>query len=99
MFELDSRLPAAVRQDLVDRVAAHPCFKGIVIDAQYLSARVTENEWKNDFIIPPHLVAGSLIKYKNTYGNSDSLRESYGLLSNKNGGMKPSDIKKLKGYL
>lgn len=32
-FELDARLPAAVRQDLVDRVAKHPCFKGIIINS------------------------------------------------------------------
>jgi len=84
-FELDTRLPQPVMLDLARRVSAHPCFKGIVINAQYLSERVTENEWKNDFEIPPHLKSGSLIKYKNTYGNSDAIRDSYGLLSNKNG--------------
>jgi isopentenyl diphosphate isomerase/L-lactate dehydrogenase-like FMN-dependent dehydrogenase len=98
-FELDARLPEAVRKDLIDRVAAHPCFKGIIINAQYLSARVTENEWKNDFIIPPHLVAGNLIKYKDTYGNSHDLRNSYGLLSNRFGGMSLNEISKIKTYL
>ena len=90
-FELDIRLPHAVIQDLVRRVSAHPCFKGFVINALYLSERVTENEWKNDFEIPPHLVSGSLIKYKKTYGSSDAIRDSYGLLSNKNS-FKLSDI-------
>ena len=32
-FELDARLPEAVRKDLIDRVAVHPCFKGIIINA------------------------------------------------------------------
>lgn len=98
-FELDARLPEAVRKDLVDRVAAHPCFKGIIINAQYLTGRVTENEWKNDFILPPHLVAGNLIKYKDSYGNSHDLRNSYGLLSNRFGGMSLDDIHKMKAYL
>jgi isopentenyl diphosphate isomerase/L-lactate dehydrogenase-like FMN-dependent dehydrogenase len=97
-FELDARLPEPVRLDLIDRVAAHPCFKGIIINAQYLSGRVTENEWKNDFIIPPHLVAGNLIKYKSSYGNSHEIRDSYGLLNN-NGGMSLTDIRKIKGHL
>jgi L-lactate dehydrogenase (cytochrome) len=99
-FELDTRLPGAVIQDLVRRVCVHPCFKGIVINAQYLSERVSENEWKNDFEIPPHLKAGTLIKYKDTYGNSDDIRDSYGLLSNKNGArFQMSDVKKLKESL
>jgi (S)-2-hydroxy-acid oxidase len=63
-LEVDTRLPPAVIQDLVRRVSGFPCFKGIVINAQYQSDRVTENEWKNDFEIPPHLVAGTLQKYK-----------------------------------
>lgn len=94
-FELDTRLPNAVIQDLVRRVSAHACFKGLVINAQYLSERVTENEWKNDFEIPPHLKAGTLIKYKDTYGSSNAIRDSYGLLSNKNA-FKMSDVKKMK---
>jgi len=98
-FELDARLPEPIRHDLIDRVAAHACFKGIIINAQYLSGRVTENEWKNDFIIPPHLVAGNLIKYKETYGNSHEIRDSYGLLNNKFGGMKPHEIRKIKQHL
>jgi hypothetical protein len=68
-----------------------------VINAQYLSERVTENEWKNDFEIPPHLKAGTLIKYKDTYGNTKDIRDSYGLLSNTNGArFLISDVKKLK---
>jgi isopentenyl diphosphate isomerase/L-lactate dehydrogenase-like FMN-dependent dehydrogenase len=97
-LELDTRLPGPVIQDLVRRVSAHPCFKGIVINAQYLSERVTENEWKNDFALPPHLVAGSLIKYKDTYGNSNLLRDSYGLLNNKNV-FKAADVMTLKNSL
>jgi lactate oxidase len=97
-FELDARLPEAVRKDLIDRVAAHPCFKGIIINAQYLTGRVTENEWKNDFALPPHLVAGNLIKYKDSYGNSHDLRNSYGILDNKNY-MSLNDIHKMKAYL
>ena len=93
LFEIDARLPMPVIQDLAKRVAAHPCFKGLVVNAQYLSGRVTENEWKNDFALPPHLTAGSLIKYKNTYGNSNDIRDSYGLLNYRNGpSFKISDI-------
>ena len=80
LFELDVRLPEAVRMDLVQRVAQHQCFKGVVINAQYVSGRVTENEWKNDFALLPHLEAGTLKKYKDTYGNSHLLRDSYGLV-------------------
>jgi len=64
MFEIDVRLPDPAILDLIKRVAAHDCFVGIVINAQFISNRTTENEWKNDFIIPPHLKAGSLKKYK-----------------------------------
>jgi hypothetical protein len=71
-----------------------------VINAQYLSERVTENEWKNDFVIPPHLKAGTLIKYKDTYGSNQDIRDSYGLLNNKNGArFLISDVKKLKESL
>lgn len=80
MFELDVRLPEAVRVDLIQRVAQHQCFKGIVINGQYISGRVTENEWKNDFALLPHLECGTLKKYKDTYGNSHLLRDSYGLV-------------------
>ena len=55
IFELDARLPQEVKQDLISRVSKHDCFIAIVINAQYISNRITENEWKNDFIIPPHL--------------------------------------------
>ena len=55
-------------------------FIAIVINAQQISSRITENEWKNDFIIPPHLKAGSLIQYKEKYGKNDDLRNAYGLL-------------------
>ena len=65
-----------------------------MINAQYLSERVTENEWKNDFEIPPHLVAGSLIKYKDTHGTSHAIRDSYGLFNNKNS-FKLSDVQKI----
>lgn len=51
-----------------------------MINAQQISNRITENEWKNDFIIPPHLKAGSLIQYKEKYGKNDDLRNAYGLL-------------------
>ena len=65
----------------------HKCFRGIVVNCQYLSHRVTENEWKNDFVIPPHLKAGSLVKYcwsepKNLDENQVALRDSYGLMKN-----------------
>lgn len=49
LFELDMRLPRAVRDDLIRRILKHPQFVGIVINAQYVSSRITENEWKNDF--------------------------------------------------
>jgi hypothetical protein len=65
---------------LVSRVSKHDCFIAIVINAQYISNRVTENEWKNDFIIPPHLKAGTLIQYKEKFGKNDDLRNAYGLL-------------------
>jgi len=60
MLEVDIRLPDNVILDLVKRASQHACFKGIVINAQYISNRITENEWKNDFVIPPHLTAGTL---------------------------------------
>mmetsp|Transcript_19430 Transcript_19430/g.33055 ORF Transcript_19430/g.33055 Transcript_19430/m.33055 type:complete len:182 (-) Transcript_19430:629-1174(-) len=55
MLEVDCRLPASVREDLVRRAAAHSCFKGVVLNAQFFSDRVTEMEWKFDFEVPPHL--------------------------------------------
>merc|ERR1711908_248046 len=85
--------------DLVKRVAAHDCFVGIVINAQFISNRITENEWKNDFIIPPFLKAGSLKQYKEKYGTSDSLRDAYGLLNHsarKGNPFKFSDLNKIK---
>lgn len=81
LFEIDARLPEPVILDLVKRVSEHSCFIGIVVNAQFISNRVTENEWKNDFIIPPFLKAGTLMKYKAQYGTTDTLRDSYGLLT------------------
>lgn len=46
-----------------------------------MSTLVTENEWKNDFKLPPYLKLGSLLKYQKTYGCSDNLRDAYGLLN------------------
>ena len=63
LLELDVRLPKLVVLDLVLRASQHKCFKGVVLNCQYLTSRVSENEWKNDFVIPPHLKAGSLLKY------------------------------------
>ena len=60
MLEIDCRLPDPVIFDLVKRASQHECFKGIVLNAQYISNRITENEWKNDFVIPPYLRAGTL---------------------------------------
>jgi isopentenyl diphosphate isomerase/L-lactate dehydrogenase-like FMN-dependent dehydrogenase len=99
MFEIDVRLPDAIINDLIKRVAAHDCFIGIVINAQFISNRITENEWKNDFIIPPFLKAGSLKKYKAQYGTTDSLRDCYGLLSpsaRKGSPFKFSDLNKIR---
>lgn len=69
-----------MRRDLVERACKFSDFKGIIIDAQYYSNRVTENEWKNDFIIPPHLKCGTLEKYRASHGTNNQLRDSYGLL-------------------
>lgn len=63
LLHIDSRLPKVVVQDLVQRAAKFQCFKAIVYDAAYKSDRVTENEWKNDFKLPPHMKIGSLEKY------------------------------------
>ena len=60
MLEIDTRLPDQVINDLIERASLHDCFKGIVLNCQYISNRITENEWKNDFIIPPYLEAGNL---------------------------------------
>ena len=62
-IEIDPRLPPSVREDLVRRAARHDCFKGFVLNAAYLSSRVTEMEWKFDFEIPPHLKLGNLLPY------------------------------------
>lgn len=64
LFEIDIRLRHEIRNDLVKRVCQSKSFIGVVINAQYLSGRVTENEWKNDFKIPPHLESGCLVQYK-----------------------------------
>lgn len=82
LFELDIRLNEEIRNDLVKRVCQLDAFKGVVLNAQYLSNGITENEWKNDFAIPPHLEAGSLTKYRAQHGTTDALRDSYGLLTN-----------------
>lgn len=85
LLELDVRLPKMVVLDLVARASKHKCFKGVVLNAQFLSSRVSENEWKNDFVVTPHLKAGSLLKYcwnepKSLDENAVALRDSYGLL-------------------
>ena len=64
LLEIDVRLPDAVIADLVGRASKHDCFKGFIVNAQFISNRITENEWKNDFIIPPYLNAGNLKPYK-----------------------------------
>lgn len=61
-----------------------------MINAAYQSLRITENEWKNDWQIPPHLKCGSLVAYKDQYGKSNELRDSYGLLTHSE--FKLSDI-------
>lgn len=63
MLEIDTRLPPMVMNDLVARASKHLCFVGIVFNAKYMSDRVTEMEWKQDFVVPPHLKAGTLVKY------------------------------------
>lgn len=90
MLEIDMRLPKMVVADLVARISNHECFIGVVLDAQYHSDRVTENEWKNDFQIPAHLSAGTLIKYawrvpSSLTENAEALRTCYGLLTNPDG--------------
>lgn len=55
LLEVDVRLPKPVIFDLVKRASQHDCFIGVVVNAQFISNRITENEWKNDFIIPPYL--------------------------------------------
>lgn len=82
MFETDLRLPNEVRYDLIKRISKFQCFKAIVINSQYQTLRITENEWKNDFEVPRYLKAGTLIKYKNKMGSSDVVRSGYGLLAN-----------------
>lgn len=81
MLEIDLRLPDPVIFDLVKRASQHDCFVGIVVNAQFISNRITENEWKNDFIIPPYLNAGNLKKYENQFGTSNNLRDCYGLVA------------------
>jgi len=81
MLEIDCRLPNPIISDLVERASKHDCFKGIVVNAQFVSSRVTENEWKNDFVIPPFLKAGNLVDYIGKYGTNLELRDCYGLLS------------------
>lgn len=71
LLEVDVRLPKPVIFDLVKRASQYDCFIGVVVNAQFISNRITENEWKNDFIIPPYLQAGTLFKYKNQYGTND----------------------------
>ena len=85
LLEIDTRLPPMVINDLVVRAAKHLCFVGIVFNVRYDSDRVTEMEWKQDFVIPPHLKAGTLIKYafkepKTLDENEVALRDCYGLL-------------------
>lgn len=87
MLEIDTRLPPMVVNDLVVRASKHLCFVGIVFNVRYMSDRVTEMEWKQDFVIPPHLKAGTLVKYAwkepQTLDESEvALRDCYGLLKN-----------------
>ena len=87
MLEIDTRLPSTVINDLVVRAAKHHCFVGIVFNVRYMSDRVTEMEWKQDFVVPPHLKAGTLVKYAwkepKTLDESEvALRDCYGLLKN-----------------
>ena len=79
MFELDLRLPQKVRDDLLQRVLAHSQYKAVILNAFYRSNNVTENEWKHDFELPPHLKLGSLEKYRAQHGTSEKLRDAYGL--------------------
>lgn len=99
LFDLDMRLPKDVRADLVNRVTHIPQFVGIVINAQYQSDRITENEWKNDFALPPHLELGNLQKYTKQFGTSSSTRDAYGLLTRygeaHNGAGEVAEIRKL----
>jgi isopentenyl diphosphate isomerase/L-lactate dehydrogenase-like FMN-dependent dehydrogenase len=64
LFELDLRLPSQVIDDLLKRISWFPQFIGVVINAQYSSDRLTENEWKNDFELAPHLRLGNLEQYR-----------------------------------
>jgi len=98
MLSIDARLPEDVRKDLIQRAAKFSDFKGIVLDAQYYSNRVTENEWKNDFAIPPHLKCGTLEKYRKSHGSSDQLRDSYGLLK-ENQKISIDEVRKIKDQL
>ena len=84
LLEIDNRLNREIRDDLIRRACRHDAFIGVVINAQYLSNKITENEWKNDWAIPPHLKSASLLPYKDKFGTSDLLRDSYGLLKNEN---------------
>lgn len=95
---IDARLPKDVRKDLIQRAAQFDDFKGIILDAQYYSNRVTENEWKNDFAIPPHLKCGTLEKYRSSHGTSDKLRDSYGLLKD-NEMISVDEVKNIKNQL
>lgn len=56
-----------------------------MINAAYQSQRVTENEWKNDFEVPPYIVADNIHEYKNTGGKEATIRNAYGLYSINNG--------------
>lgn len=78
LFELDLRLPKSIRDDLIRRVNAHEQFKGIVINAQYSSDRISEEEWKHDFQLPPYLKIGSLESYRQEHVVSNCLKTAYG---------------------
>ena len=62
--------------------------------------RVTENEWKNDFLMPPYLVADNINEYKRSGEKDGNIRNAYGLFSNNNGwygsGNVVSEIGKIK---
>ena len=85
MLEIDTRLPAMIINDLVVRIAKHNCFVGVVFNTRFISDRVTAVEWKHDFVVPPHLKAGTLLKYawkepKTLDENAVALRDCYGLI-------------------
>ena len=100
LVQIDGRLSKKIVHDLAFRASKLNNCIGIVFDASYKSMRVTENEWKHDFKLPPHLKCGSLEKYdkfmpEHFYGNAE-LRTSLGLIGNNKDLMSCHDLKQLK---